>query len=369
MSEIEKRINKVMVSTDADAIFIYNCSFVDKNFFYMSGLYNGVFERCGILCEKCGKIYIFTTPLEEEVSKRARDYIENVEIVVLKNENDRNKKFKNILSSYKRIGLNFDFIPYSFYNDLKSFLNEVELVDIGKSLRMARMIKSKDEIEKIKKACNIVSEVADSIPDILIEGITELDLAAEIEYSMKKKGANGQSFKTIVAFAENSSKPHYSGGNVKLKIGDVVLVDYGAEYLGYVSDITQTYLTGKPAQEIVHTYKTVYNAQRLAIELIKDGISAEFVEDEVRKYIDCHEKYKGRFIHSLGHSIGLEVHDGIYPSKDFDKKFSENMVLTVEPGIYLPGSYGVRLEDDVIVKKDSCEVITTAKKELATYEV
>jgi len=128
-------------------------------------------------------------------------------------------------------------------------------------------------------------------------------------------------------------------------------------------------LTGKPTRKLIEVYKTVYNAQKMAIEMIKDGSGADFVEDEVRNYIDIHDEYRGRFIHRLGHSIGLEVHDGSYPSSDFDRKFVENMVLTVEPGIYLPGLYGVRLEDDVIVKNDHCEVITNAKKELIIYEV
>jgi len=208
MSEIEKRIDRIIGNLQVDAILVFNWGSVDKNFFYLSGLYYGVFEGCGILCDREGKTYLFTTPLEEGLSREVNTKIKNAEIVVFKDKEDRNRKLKSILSKYKMVGLNFDFIPYSVFTILSSLACKVKWIDAGKVLRKSRMVKSKDEIEKIKKACGIVSEIADDIPTILKEGMAELDLAAEIEYSMKKKGANGQSFKTIVSFAANTSKPH-----------------------------------------------------------------------------------------------------------------------------------------------------------------
>jgi Xaa-Pro dipeptidase len=139
--------------------------------------------------------------------------------------------------------------------------------------------------------------------------------------------------------------------------------------MGYVSDISRTYFTGKPAKKAFDMFDAVLAAQSRALGLIKAGVSADYVEREARNEIDQIELFRGKFIHSLGHSIGLDVHDDSYPDADFKKEFKENMVLTVEPGIYLPGLYGIRIEDDIVVKKDGCEILTTAQKEPITYEI
>lgn len=370
MEHIKNRINTIYKRASAinnpEAMFIFNRNSMDKNFLYVTGLSKGVFENCGVLFEESGKMYLFTTTLEEEMSRTVEKY---ADLIVYKDEHERSSQLKKILSGYKEIGICYETISYLFYSRLQKLLNGTKLVDVTEAFKMARMVKSQDEIESIRRACSIASDVACSIPAVLKRGITELELGAEIDYLVRKKGAHSAAFKTIVAFAENTSKPHYSGDSIPLREGDVVLVDFGAEYMGYTSDITQTYLTGKPDKDLLDLYSTVYEAQKLAIELIREGIKVEYVEDRVKKYIDNHERYRGRFIHGLGHSLGLDVHDDSYPIYCFNGKFAENMVLTVEPGIYLPGLYGVRLEDDIVVKKAGCEVLTAREKELITYEI
>jgi Xaa-Pro dipeptidase len=370
MHRIKKRIstvfNNIWDTQPPDAFFLFNGDRVDKNFIYITGLYNGVFENCGVLCERSGKIYLLSSALEEE-AVRAQD--NQADIVVYKNQRERNEKLKNLLSGYKKLGICFNGISHSFFNYLQETSSQTLWVDVGKAFRQARMIKFDDEIERISRACSVVSEIADSIGKIFREGITELDISAEIDYMMKKGGADGASFKTIVAFSKNASMPHYSGSDVPLQNGDVILIDFGAEYRGYVSDITRTYLTGKPEKEILNLYDTVVKAQQIAIDLMKPGASTENVEFEVKKFIDSDDRYRGRFIHSLGHSIGLDVHDDGYPSDDFQKKFGCGMVLTVEPGIYLPGQYGIRIEDDVLIEEDGRRLLTSAKKEPFAYEI
>ncbi len=370
LEKLKKRINAIFSyiseSQNPEAILIFNSDRVDKNFFYLTELSGGVFENCGVLCEKDGRMFIFTTRLEEEAARSGEGY---AEIVVYKDEKERNENLKKVLSKYKKIGICYNVITYSFYLHLRELFDEAEWIDVGKAFRLARMIKSQDEIDRIGKACAIVSEVADSIPGILKEGITELELSAEIDFCMKKKGAHNIAFKTIVAFAKNTSMPHYSGADVPLVNGDVVLVDFGAGYMGYSSDITRTYLTGKPGKDMLDLYHTVCRAQNIAFELIRADTSTDYVENEVRKFINSHKNYKDRFIHNLGHSIGLDVHDDSYPGVDFNKQFTENIVLTVEPGIYLPGLYGVRIEDDIVIKKDGCTVLTNAKKKPVAYEI
>jgi Xaa-Pro dipeptidase len=366
---IERKIETIfgyLAEDPPEGLLIFNRDRVDKNFIYLTELDNGVFENCGVFAERNGRVTIFTSALEEEAARAAGGW---AEIAVFKNEQERVEKLKNALSRSGSVGVCFSALSHSFYLFLAQILPRVSWVDAGRALKRARMIKTRDEIEKIRKACGIASRVADGIPGLLREGMTELELSAEIDYRLRKEGAQGPAFKTIAAFSKNTSMPHYGGGQARLSNGDVVLVDFGAEYRGYSSDITQTYITGSPDRKLVDLYAAVYKAEGRAIDMIGEGVSVEEVDREVRALFDAREEYRGRFIHGLGHSLGLDVHDDSYPSEDFDKRFAENMVLTVEPGIYLPGLYGVRLEDDVLVTKNGCKALTSAKKEFQAYEI
>jgi len=353
-----------------DAFFLFNNDITDKNFYYVSGLVDGVFDNCGVLCERDGKMIIFTTTLEEEAARSAEGY---AEIVTYKNKQTRDENLTRVLSAYKKIGIPYHSISYAFYLHLLDLFAATEWIDTTTAFKKARMIKSPEEIHKIRKACEIVDSVAESVPSFLREGMTELELIAEIDFRMRQRGASGPSFRTIAAFGKNSSKPHYSGGDVPLKRGDVVLLDFGAEYAGYCSDITRTYLTGDPAgdpeEELFELYSAVLGMQDAATSMIRAGTNAKQLEDEIRTRIDESERYRGRFIHSLGHSIGLDVHDGSYPDADFHDEFSENMVLTVEPGLYIPGEYGIRIEDDIVVGRDGCTLLTMASKEPVIHEI
>jgi Xaa-Pro dipeptidase len=370
MANMKTRLNSIFGNISSEnppeALFIFNKSSVDKNFFYVTGLFNGVFENCGVLFCRDGTVYLFTTSLEEEA---ARSLEASAELIVYKDKKGREEGLKNILSKFDKIGICYNSISYMFYLYLEQTFPGIEWIDVGKAFKKSRMIKTADEIAKIRKAADIADAVADSIPEFLKCGMTELDLAAEIDYRVKKAGAHKAAFHTIAAFGKNSSMPHYSGSDVQLKAGDIVLVDFGAEYMGYVSDISRTYFTKEPEKKALDMFETVLEAQKRAIELIKPGKNADQVEKEVRQVTERKEVFRGRFIHSLGHSIGLDVHDDGYPDDDFAKEFRENMVLTVEPGMYLPGQYGIRIEDDIVVKGSGCEVITKAKKEPFTHEI
>jgi Xaa-Pro dipeptidase len=370
MDEVRRRIDRifkmVLSENGPEALFIFNTGISDKNFLYVTGLAEGVFENCGVLIERDGKGVILASALEEELLGAVQSYDD---IKVYRDERERVQTFKTLLGSYRKIGICYDKTPYSFYSRLSRLLDKIEFIDVSDAFRDARMIKSRQEIMLIEKACEIATGVLEEIPSILKEGITELDLAAEIDYLLKKKGASGPSFKTIVSFAVNTSKPHYRGYSTPLRAGDHILVDFGAEYMGYNSDITHVFFTGNPKRELVDLYNTVQKAKEIATSSIKQGEAAKETEERVKDYIDSNEQYRGRFIHSLGHSIGLDVHDDSYPIKSFEGKFLENMVLTVEPGIYLAGLYGIRLEDDIVVKRDCCIILTSRKEEFATYEI
>jgi Xaa-Pro dipeptidase len=349
-----------------EAILIFNRKGLDRNYLYLTGHSGGVFENCGLIAEREGTLILFSSSLEEELSETAIGYDD---IIVYSDEDERETILKKALSAYKRVGVAYERIPHAFYRRIETLAEGIKLSDVSSAFRLARMVKSEYEIERITQACTIAEKVGRGIPSMLFSGVMENDLRAEIDYRIKKEGGGGPAFDTIVAFGENTSKPHYTGGAVPLRPGEHVLVDFGVEYAGYRSDITRVYFTGSPQSGLLELYSTVNKAKELAFSLIADGVNAHGVEERVKTYIDSHERYRGRFIHSLGHSIGLDVHDDSYPIKSHDGMFCENMVLTVEPGIYLPGLYGVRLEDDIIVRKEGCDLLTSPVREPETYEI
>jgi len=271
---------------------------------------------------------------------------------------------KESLFHVKRIGLNFDGIPYKGFQNLKKILPDTKFVDVSDNFTKTRLVKDKIEIKTIRKACKIADKVMEKIPDILYDGMYEFEFAAEINYLMQKNGAHKSAFDTISSFGKNTAEPHYTHGNTKLKKGDFVLCDFGACYKKYNSDITRTFVFGKASKKQKAMHNTVLNAQKIGFDKIKPGLKALEVHNAVSTYINNTE-FKDRFIHSTGHPIGLSVHDGGAGfSPDCNIKLEENMIFTVEPGIYIPGFGGVRIEDDILIKKEGIEILTKTTRDL-----
>ncbi len=341
-----------------DAILIYNGSNEDLNFFYFTRLlHGGIFEGSYAIVNKNG-VKVITSQLEEESARKGKN-----EVHVYKNREEREHLLRNLLADAKRIGLNYSSLSIKDFEKIKAILGIREYVDVSDDILELRKIKDEEEIKLIKEACDIASEVAGEIPEFLREGMREYELAAKVVYEMLKRGAEDAAFTTIAAFGENAAEPHYTSGSRKLKKGDFVLVDFGARYHHYNSDMTRTFVFGRANEMQRKMYEVVLNAQKLGIEMIKEGVNGKDVDIKVKEYIDSTE-FKGRMIHSTGHGLGLAVHDHIGLSSQYDVILRQGMVVTVEPGVYISGVGGVRIEDDVLVKKDGREVLTTAPKEL-----
>ncbi|HEC80846.1 MAG TPA: M24 family metallopeptidase [Thermoplasmatales archaeon] len=274
---------------------------------------------------------------------------------------DFKEKIKEFIPKGVKIGVDGRYLSYQDYKMIKRILPNHSLKDVGDKILLARLIKDKKEVENIKKACRIASEVAVEIPGMLREGVKEKEVADEIVHRMKKQGADGEAFETIVAFGENSATPHYTHGERKLKKEDIVLVDFGAVVNGYVSDISRTFVYGKPSDKQRRMYEIVLKAQQKAVESIKRNVTFEYIHKIVQEYINRTE-FKGRFIHSTGHTIGLEVHDGFSIAAGVKKRFSEGVTFTVEPGVYIKGVGGVRIEDDFVVEKEKVKALSSAPK-------
>lgn len=360
---MENRVKKIFINSNKkiNCILIKNSDepFIDNNFFYVTGLDNGLFEESIAILYPDGHIKLIISELELEIAKKAK-----AEIEFYKNKKEYKNILKNSISSFKTIGLNFKGISHDDFYKLKNEFPEKNFVDISESFQKSRLIKDEIEIKFIKEACKISDKVVKKIPEILHTGIKEYELAAEINYLLQKNGANRPAFETISSFGKNSSQPHYIHGENKLKKGDFILCDFGASFKKYNSDITRTFVFGKASCKQKEMHNIILKAQKIGFESIEPGIKACYVHKKVSSFINS-TKYKGCFIHSTGHSLGLSVHDGDFRiGADCELKLQENMIFTVEPGIYIPGYGGVRIEDDVLITKNGIEILTKSNREL-----
>ena len=226
-----------------------------------------------------------------------------------------------------------------------------------------RINKTTDEIEKIMKAQRITEQALSETLRLVKEGVSERDTALELEYRMRRLGAAGVSFELIVLFGAKTSMPHGVPGDNRLKPGDFITFDIGALYEGYHSDMTRTYAYGNVSDKQRRIYETVLRAQALGLQAVRAGVSCREVDAAARDYI-THAGFGEYFGHSTGHGVGLDIHEQPNVSFRSDTILQSGMVITVEPGIYLPGEFGVRIEDMAVVSTDGCIDLATAPKEL-----
>lgn len=237
------------------------------------------------------------------------------------------------------------------------------LVICSTEINGCRMVKDDGELEKLRRAEAIGDAAFSQILELIRPGVTEARIALELEYAMKKMGASGLSFDTIVASGSHSSMPHAKVTGRRLERGDFITMDFGCVYEGYCSDMTRTVALGEPSEEMRRVYQTVLEANYAAVERIKAGTACNEIDRVARNYIAEHG-YGEYFGHGLGHGVGLEIHEEPRFSPKCEVVTEKNMVITVEPGIYLPGRFGVRIEDLVVVKEDGCELLSHSDREL-----
>jgi Xaa-Pro dipeptidase len=347
------------MSEKVDAIVLVNDiePNLDMSFYYATGVESGLFEQCAVILWPDGRSQLFTSFLEETSALASGS-----EVKAYKKSAERDTMLGSALRGVERVGICGAGLTYRMMQEVRKW-TDAEMVDVWRAVEAARMIKDEVEVENLRTACRIASKVGESLPSIIKVGMTEVEAAAEINYLMQRNGASAPSFATNASFGPSSAEPHHSPGDDKLKAGDTVLFDYGALFRRYGSDVTRTFFFGKASRRQRRMYEVVLEAQLAGISAIHAGANGRDVDAAAREIIDASE-FKGLFIHSLGHGIGLSVHDGGRMAPDLDLTLKENMVLTVEPGVYLRGEGGVRIEDDVRVTKKGCEVLTSAPKEL-----
>lgn len=265
-----------------------------------------------------------------------------------------------------KVGFEAGSLTYAAYEKLRSSVGE--LTPVEGLVEDLRKTKDDNEISSISRAVAIADSVFTEIIGEIRPGLSEVDVAARIDFILRKKSSEVPAFKTIVASGPHASLPHATPTARIIRSGDMVKMDYGAVWDGYCSDITRTVVVGKASEKVKEVYGIVLGAQERAIAGIREGIPCQDVDKLAREHIES-KGYGENFGHGLGHGVGLEVHEGPRLSKKSDETLKMRNVVTVEPGVYIPGWGGVRIEDVVVVREDGCDVLTSAGKHLVEVGV
>ncbi len=265
---------------------------------------------------------------------------------------------------WKKIGFESEALTYSAYAKLKEDLPlGFSLVPIGRVIEEQRMIKSAEEIEKIRRSVEANSEAFSRTLRRVKPGTREKEIAAELEFQMRALGAEKPSFDTIVAVGDRSALPHSIPSGRRLAENELLLIDMGASLEGYSSDMTRMAYAGTPPRRIREMYRAVHEAQIAALDAVRPGIAANKVDAAARNVLKKH-KLEREFIHSTGHGLGLEIHEPPRLGKKEKTRLQPGMAITIEPGVYIAGLGGVRIEDTVVVTATGCEILTPTSKEL-----
>ena len=267
----------------------------------------------------------------------------------------------------KRIGFEKARMSYEDYATLKENLPlGASLKPVAGVIEKLRMIKSEDEIARIRRSVLTNSEAFQNTRKRIKPGISESEVAAELEYQMRLHGAEKPAFETIVAAGPHSALPHARPTNQNWNGNELLLIDMGSCRDGYTSDMTRMLFLGRPDKNIQHMYDAVLEAQLAAISAVRDGVTAQQVDRQARQVLKKHGLEK-EFVHSTGHGLGLEIHEPPRIGAKEKTKLAAGMVITIEPGAYVRGLGGVRIEDTVAVTKSGCEVLTPTSKELILF--
>jgi Xaa-Pro aminopeptidase len=262
----------------------------------------------------------------------------------------------------ENLGFEEEVVTFSQYSSFKEKFN-CELTPLDGMVENIRVIKNEAEIASIKKAAEIADNAFEHMRKFIKVGMTELEIALELEFFMKKQGAKFLSFPSIVASGYRSSLPHGEPTNKVVQNGEFLTLDYGCVFEEYCSDMTRTFVIGQPDEKMLEVYNTVLEAQLLALEAIKPGVKASLIDKIARDYI-TKKGYGDYFGHGLGHGVGREIHEAPSVNSKSEIILSAGMVITDEPGIYLPNFGGVRIEDLVVVTENGCETLSKSNKQL-----
>ncbi|MBR7553791.1 M24 family metallopeptidase [Allobacillus sp. GCM10007491] len=359
MERIEQ-LTKELRKEQMDAVFMTS----KANLYYYTNIYAEAHERLlALYVDVRGNVLLICPSLEEEDVKNA-GFTEDV-IYYGDHENpwELLKKSLSGISGINRLAIEKEVLNVNRFEQLKSVFHTADLVDGQTILNNLRLIKDDQEYRYLKEAAEYADFAIETATKHIEVGQTELSLIAEIEFALKKEGIREMSFGTTVLTGEKSAAPHGNPDLTKMKSGDFVLMDLGVVHKGYCSDITRTVAIGEVSDQQKDIYQTVLNAQKKALEVSQIGVPLGKIDRAAREVIEA-AGYGEYFMHRIGHGLGIEVHEFPSLASNNDSLLQQGMCYTIEPGIYLPGVGGVRIEDDVFVTKQGAETLTTFTKDL-----
>ncbi len=294
----------------------------------------------------------------------AQNNLKGFEVRMVSKDNGYMKQLNEAIADFgvKCLGFEEDYLTVAEFRDYEKNLNAA-LVPCQKELNAFRAVKEEYELERMRQAQAITDRAFTEVLGRIREGMTEKELAAELIYCLYKNGADDLSFKPIVVSGPNSSMPHGVPGERRLQKGDFITMDFGVIYRDYCSDMTRTVALGYATDEMKTVYETVLKAQLAGIAATKAGVTGQTIDGTARKII-ADAGYGDCFGHGYGHCLGLEIHEAPYCNPSNDKPMPAGSVSSAEPGIYLPGKFGVRIEDCLIIKDDGVEILAHSPKEL-----
>jgi len=345
-----KRFQKLLRNKKISLAILLNWGKFDQNIEYFTGL---KLEYCFLLIPKKGNSMLYTSMLEYENAKKFSK-VKNVKIF----EKPALSAIPKFANKRKILGINKTFISLNEFKELKKYLKKKKFIDISKLLLTQRKRKFKDEIKRLRKAAKIGDEIFKKI-------ITNFKFKTELEvekFILNEIHSAGcvPSFSPIVASGKNASMPHYKARDVSIRKG-FLLMDFGVEYQGYKSDMSRTIYLGKPSLKETEIYNIVLSTQKRAIANAKIGVHASSLMKQAKKDLGTYQKY---FFFALGHGIGIQIHELPNISERSKEVLEEGNVFTIEPGVHIENKLGIRIEDDILIKKNKTEILTKSPKEL-----
>jgi Xaa-Pro aminopeptidase len=325
-----------------------------ENIFYLSGFSSG--EDARLVITPTQQYLITDSRFWEQAQREAPDW------ELVKETSPGYSRMFDLIAPAKRVGLESHYLTYEDYVEIRSKLGR-DPVPVNKLIEKLRVVKDEDELQLLRDSACISDKVFSKVTAFIKPGQSEREIASFIAYQLRREGCAKEAFDTIAVSGPNAALPHGKPGDRLLHEGDMLTLDYGGFWRNYAGDMTRTIFIGYASAADRDKYMQVLEAQQLGVSLVKAGVPCCDIDKAVR---DCLSRYglDTYFGHGTGHGVGLAIHEAPRLSSFSDEVLKENMVVTVEPGIYIPGWGGIRIEDTVIVRENGCEVITHTDKSL-----
>ena len=349
-------LRALMAEQSIDALLIEK----RENYFYLTGM-TGEESFCVITQSEVFMIvdFRFVTQATEQITARVPD------CKVIEYKGDVNTTLNTLFRELgvKNIGFDATNMLCQRFEDLKMKVFNVKFINATGLVEKLRVRKSEDEIQIIQAAVDLADKAFQNLLQYIRPGVSELDVAAELEYQMRKLGSTRPSFETIIASGARAALPHGVASEKLIKFGDVVTIDFGAHYKGYCSDMTRTVFVGKVKPQLKKIYEIVLEAQQAAVQGCFAGRTGRHV-DSIARGIITQAGFGDNFGHGTGHGVGVEIHESPRVNMRNENPLEDGMVVTIEPGIYLPGIGGVRIEDVVVIRGQNPLILTKTPKDI-----